>query len=309
MNAEVVINARHDLATGVVGLDLAPLHDAPLPEWTPGAHIDLHLPGGLVRQYSLCGDPADRGRWRIAVLREPDSRGGSACVHDKLAVGDELTVAGPRNHFPLVAADDYLFIAGGIGSTPILPMAVAAERAGRRWRLVYGGRTRAAMAFRDELARYGERVLLRPQGEYGLLDLDVALNGIGPGTAVYCCGPEALLQAVEARCPAGLLHVERFAPKEPEPDAVDAEFEVALASSGRVVPVPAGCSILAALESGGVDVLSSCQEGTCGTCETSVLDGVPDHRDSVLTRAEQAAGDVMMICVSRAVTPRLTLEL
>lgn len=309
MNADVVITARHELATGVVGLDLAPLGEALLPEWTPGAHIDLHLPGGLVRQYSLCGDPADRGRWRIAVLREPDSRGGSACVHDKLAVGDELSVAGPRNHFPLVAADDYLFIAGGIGITPILPMVAAAERAGRRWRLVYGGRTRAAMAFRDELARYAEHVVLRPQDDYGLLDLDAALHGIGPGAAVYCCGPEPLLQAVEARCPAGLLHLERFAPKEPDPNAADTEFAVVLAGSGRVVPVPAGCSILAALEADGVDVLSSCQEGTCGTCETGVLDGVPDHRDSVLTRAEQAAGDVMMICVSRAVTARLTLDL
>jgi ferredoxin-NADP reductase len=309
MNTDVVITERRELATGVVGLHLAAQSGAPLPEWAPGAHVDLHLPGGLVRQYSLCGDPADRGRWRIAVLREPDSRGGSACVHDKLAVGDELAVTGPRNHFPLAAAEDYLFIAGGIGITPILPMIAATERAGRRWRLVYGGRTRAAMAFRDELARYGERVLLRPQDEYGLLDLDAAFDATGPGTAVHCCGPEPLLQAVEARCLPERLHVERFAPKDADPDAVDAGFEVVLAGSGRVVPVPAGCSILAALEAGGVEVLSSCQEGTCGTCETGVLEGIPDHRDSVLTRAEQAAGDVMMICVSRAASSRLVLDL
>ena len=282
----VRIDERQELAAGVVGLELVPADDAPLPQWTPGAHIDLHLPGGLVRQYSLCGDPADRRRWRIAVLREPEGRGGSACVHDKLAVGDELTVAGPRNHFPLVEANDYVFIAGGIGITPILPMIAAVQRAGRPWRLIYGGRTRASMAFRAELGEYGDRVMVRPQREYGLLDLDAVFDVVTADTAVYCCGPEALLQAVEQRCTEELLHVERFAPKQREPDSADAEFEVELASSGRVIAVPAGCSVLAALAAAGVEVLSSCQEGTCGTCETGVLDGAPDHRDSVLTRAE-----------------------
>jgi ferredoxin-NADP reductase len=313
MTAEQVTSVRvaerRDLASGVVGLDLVAADGAALPEWAPGAHIDLHLPGGLVRQYSLCGDPDDRRRWQVAVLREPDGRGGSACVHDKLAVGDELTVTGPRNHFPLADAADYVFIAGGIGITPILPMLATTERAGRRWRLTYGGRTRASMAFRDELARYGARVRITPQEEYGLLDLDVVLAGIGPETAVYCCGPEGLLQAVEARCPAELLHVERFAPRAADADAVDDDFEVVLAGSDRVVLVPAGCSILAALEAAGVDVLSSCHEGTCGTCETAVLDGIPDHRDSVLSRAEQAAGDVMMICVSRSASRQLVLDL
>jgi ferredoxin-NADP reductase len=305
----VVLADRHELAAGVIGLELVARDGAPLPAWTPGAHVDLDLPSGLVRQYSLCGDPGDRARWRIAVLREPEGRGGSACVHDKLAVGDELTVTGPRNRFPLVDAARYLFIAGGIGITPMLPMIAATQRADRPWQLTYGGRTRASMAFREELAAYGDRVVLRPQDEYGLLDLDAVLDGIERGTAVYCCGPEPLLRAVEARCPDDALRVERFAAKQLEPDSVDRDFEVELASSGRVVPVPAGCSILAALESSGVDVLSSCQEGTCGTCETGVLDGTPEHRDSVLTRAEQAAGDVMMICVSRAATSRLVLDL
>jgi ferredoxin-NADP reductase len=230
-------------------------------------------------------------------------------VHDKLAVGDELPVTGLRNHFPLVEADAYAFIAGGIGITPILPMLAAVERSGRPWQLTYGGRTRAAMAFRAELSGYGERVLLRPQDECGLLDLDAALAGFAPGTAVYCCGPEALLRAVEQRCPEQALHVERFAATAPEPGAADEGFEVELASTGQVVPVPPGCSVLAALAAAGREVLSSCQEGTCGTCETGVLAGVPDHRDSVLTRAERAAGDVMMICVSRARTPRLVLDL
>ncbi len=305
----VRIDRRRELAAGVVGLDLVPVRQASLAAWEPGAHIDLHLPGGLVRQYSLCGDPADRDRWRVAVLREPEGRGGSACVHDKLAVGDELAVTGPRNHFPLVDADEYLFVAGGIGITPILPMLAAAERAGRRWRLVYGGRTGESMAFRDELTRYGDRVLLRPQDEYGLLDLDAALGAAAVAAAVYCCGPEPLLRAVEQRRAAELVHVERFAPMEREQAVADREFEVELASSGEVVPVPVGCSVLAALAMAGREVLSSCREGTCGTCETGVLAGVPDHRDSVLNRAERAAADVMMICVSRAVTPRLVLDL
>jgi len=306
MTAAVVVAGRRDVAVGVVQLELVDPTGASLPEWAPGAHVDLHLPGGHLRQYSLCGDPADRERWHVTVLREPEGRGGSACVHDKVAVGDELAVAGPRNHFPLVDAPAHLFVAGGIGITPIRPMIAELERRGRPWRLVYGGRTRASMAYLDELSGDG-RVEVCPQDEVGLLDLDAALGAAPADAAVYCCGPEGLLRAVEQRVSADRLHVERFAPK--PVTGVDAPFEVTLGSSGRTVPVPAGCSILAALEGAGVAVLSSCQEGTCGTCETGVLDGVPDHRDSVLTPAEQAAGDVMMICVSRAASPRLVLDL
>ena len=307
MTRPVIVADRTDVAAGVVQLELVDSGGAALPEWAPGAHVDLHLPGGHVRQYSLCGDPADRDRWQIAVLREPEGRGGSACVHDKVAVGDELVVAGPRNHFPLVDAPSYLFVAGGIGITPIRPMVAELERRGRPWRLVYGGRTRSSMAYLDDLARAGRPVDVRPQDEVGLLDLDAVLGGTPAEAAVYCCGPEGLLRAIEERVPADRLHLERFAPK--PVTGVDAPFEVTLAGSGRTLPVPAGCSILTALERAGVIVLSSCQEGTCGTCETGVLEGVPAHRDSVLTPAEQAAGDVMMICVSRAASPRLVLDL
>jgi len=306
MTQPLIVTARRDVAVGVVQLDLADPTGRPLPEWAPGAHVDLHLPGGHLRQYSLCGDPADRERWQVAVLREPEGRGGSACVHDKVAVGDELPVGGPRNHFPLVDAPAYLFVAGGIGITPIRPMLGELDRRGRPWRLVYGGRTRASMAYLDELSGR-EQVAVGPQDEVGLLDLDAVLDAAPADAAVYCCGPEGLLRAVEQRVPAGRLHVERFAAKPVTGEA--APFEVTLASSGRTVPVPAGCSILAALEGAGVAVLSSCQEWTCGTCETGVLDGVADRRDSVLTPAEQAAGDVMMICVSRAASPRLVLDL
>lgn len=308
----VRVTDKTEIATGVVALTLAREDGGELPGWAPGAHVDLHLPGELVRQFSLCGDPGERRSWRVAVLREPDGRGGSACVHDLVGTGDELTVTGPRNHFALVDAAGYRFIAGGIGITPLLPMIAAARARGVDWRLLYGGRTRASMAFLDELGPLGDAVTVRPQDEFGLLDLDPVLAHPEPGVAVYCCGPEPLLRAVEQRCaawPEGALHVERFAPIEPDPDATDSAFEVELAGSGRCVAVPAGVSVLAALEAAGLSVLSSCQEGTCGTCETGVLDGVPDHRDSVLTKAEQAAGDVMMICVSRSRTPRLVLDL
>lgn len=315
MNARprmLVIDEKVELAVGVAALTLVASDGDELPAWEPGAHVDLHLPGDLVRQYSLCGDPADRRRWRVAVLREPEGRGGSACVHDKLAPGDELGTLGPRNHFALVDAPRYLFIAGGIGITPILPMLAELAERGAAWQLVYGGRTRASMAFVDELAGYGNKVRLWPQDEHGLLDLPALLGVPRPNTAVYCCGPEPLLEAVEGHCaawPSDALHVERFSPCGPESGAVDRRFEVVLARSGRTIAVPAGTSILAALEDAGLTVLSSCQEGTCGTCETGVLGGEPDHRDSVLTRAEQDASQVMMICVSRARTPQLVLDL
>jgi ferredoxin-NADP reductase len=309
---ELVVTGRRTLADGVLGLTLARADGDPLPAWEPGAHVDLVLGPDLVRQYSLCGEPADRRAWRVAVLREPAGRGGSAFVHDRLAVGDRVAAHGPRNRFPLVPSPDYLFIAGGIGITPILPMLAAAERAGAAWRLVYGGRRRASMAFVPALRRYGDRVEIRPQDECGLLDLDSLLGAPAPGTLVYCCGPEPLLVAVERRCrdwPDGSLHVERFAAAPAGPTAPGVEIEVELRASGRVLTVPAGTSILRAVEEAGVAVLSSCREGTCGTCETDVLDGVPDHRDTVLTDAERAAGDVMMICVSRSLTPRLVLDL
>ncbi|MGH3171675.1 MAG: Rieske 2Fe-2S domain-containing protein [Trebonia sp.] len=263
----------------------------------------------------------------IAVLREPDGRGGSAAVHDKLAEGDELTASAPRNHFPLDVAGRYLFIAGGIGITPILPMIAEAERRGRPWRLVYGGRTRGSMAFLGEVAGYGDRVSVRPQDTTGLLDLAEILGppetGPGPGipntetgpaagTAVYCCGPAPLLAAAEERCaawPAGALRTERFTQQENATGNAGAAFEVELASSGTVITVPPGESVLACLRKAGREILSSCEEGTCGTCETGVLAGVPDHRDTVLTQAERDTSDVMMLCVSRARTTRLVLDL
>ncbi|HWC82897.1 MAG TPA: PDR/VanB family oxidoreductase [Pseudonocardiaceae bacterium] len=310
---DLLVHRKDTVADGVVTLTLRDPAGAALPDWQPGAHLDLVLGPDLVRQYSLCGDPAVRDELRVAVLREPDGRGGSAFVHEKLAEGQRVRIRGPRNHFRLTEAPRYLFIAGGIGITPIVPMLAAVQARGADWRLLYGGRTRDSMAFRAELAqRYGERIEVAPQDETGLLDLDTALGRPDADTAIYCCGPEPLLAAVQARAadwPAGALHVERFTPK-PDADAGPrGSFEVRLAASGRTLEVPEDQSILSVLEQAGVPVLSSCQEGTCGTCETTVLEGVPDHRDSVLTEAEQAVGDAMMICVSRSRTPLLILDL
>lgn len=282
-----------------------------LPDWAPGAHIDLVLGDDLVRQYSLCGDPADTSRWRIGVLREPKSRGGSRFIHDTVREGSTLTVRGPRNHFPLVTADHYLFVAGGIGITPIMTMVAAAESQGAQWRLLYGGRRRESMAFVGELAVYGDRVRIRPQDEYGLLDLASYLEDAPADTAVYCCGPEPLIAATEAICTAkGLpLHVERFSPRPDAAGVVNEAFEVVCAESGVTVTVAADSTILAEVRKAGIEVLSSCSEGTCGTCEVDVLDGVPDHRDSVLTPEERKSGESMMICVSRCVGKRIVLDI
>lgn len=310
---DLLVVGRRNAAEGVVVLDLADPSGAPLPAWAPGAHVDLVLSEELVRQYSLCGEVSDRGTYRVGVLREPQGRGGSAAVHDRLGVGAPVHVRGPRNNFPLVASPRYLFVAGGIGITPLIPMLAEAEAAGAHWQLVYGGRSRGSMAFADDLtARYGSKVVLRPQEEDGLLDLDALLGAPSPDTLVYCCGPEPLLLAVEARCgswPPGSLHVERFSPKAQGEPVLSTSFEVELAASGRTVVVLQDQSILEAVESAGVQVLSSCQEGTCGTCETPLLEGQADHRDSLLTREEQQAQDTILICVSRAACPKLVLDL
>jgi cytochrome P450/ferredoxin-NADP reductase len=304
--------AKRQVADGVAALTLRDLDGHPLPPWDAGAHVDLILDDAPTRQYSLCGDPAGAAEYRLGILRDPDGRGSSRYVHDRLQEGDTVRVRGPRNNFPLVASPRYLFVAGGIGITPILPMIRSAEEAGADWRLVYGGRRRASMAFLDELARYGDRVSVCPQDETGLLDLDTLLGTPLPDTLVYCCGPEPLLAAVEQRCagwPPRSLHVERFAPKALTAPVRTEAFEVVLQQSGLTLTIPPDRSILSVVDEAGVGVLSSCAEGTCGTCETTVLDGIPDHRDSVLDETEKKANDCMMICVSRSCTERLVLDL
>jgi len=307
-------------ADGVVVLDLVDPEGGLLLPWEPGAHLDVVLPSGLVRQYSLCGDLDDRERYRIAVLREARSRGGSVEVHDTGLVGKRIEVRGPRNHFSLVEAPHYLFLGGGIGITPLLPMMQDAEQRGVPWRLVYGGRSRSTMAFLDQLGGYGaDRCKIVTEDEQGYPDFDAILRQAPEETAVYCCGPTAMIDVVEKRCaehlPRGALHVERFT-VEPSSEASRAArqannevVEVELARTGVTVAVAPDESILEAVLAVVPEHLYSCQEGYCGTCEVRVLDGEPDHRDVVLTDEEKATGDKMIICVSRALSARLVLDL
>jgi ferredoxin-NADP reductase len=305
----VRVNERLSVADDVVAVELRHPEGRELPPWSPGAHVDVVLSPALTRQYSLCGDPGDRSAWRIAVRREPAGRGGSEHVHDRLTAGDLIQVSEPRNHFELLPAPRYLFIAGGIGIAPILPMLAAA---GAPWELHYAGRTAASMPFVSQLiADHGSRVTLYPEDERGRIDLDPLIGGLDPETLIYCCGPSGMLEAVEkccARWPGRQLRVERFTPADRD-TGTDTEFEVELARTGRTLLVPADRSLLDVVEDAGVSVLSSCREGTCGTCETTVLSGAVDHRDSLLTADERAANDTIFLCVSRAADRRLVLDL
>jgi ferredoxin-NADP reductase len=303
-------------AEGVLLVEFVDPDGDELAAWEPGAHLELVLPSGLVRHYSLCGDPADRTRYRVAVLRVGDGHGGSIEVHDGALLGTEILVRGPRNHFPLVDSESYLLLAGGIGVTPILAMARELESRGADWQLVYGGRREASMAFREELrVLAGDRLTEVPQDRCGFPDLAGALGGVPAGTAVYCCGPEAMITQVELLC-GDLdgkvdLHIERFSTGEASDTVVDGDvsFTVELRRSGTVLEVPANQTILQVVH----DVLPnhpySCMAGECGSCETRVLEGAVDHRDEVLTDEEREDGDYMMICVSRAAGTHLVLDL
>lgn len=302
-------------ATGVLTLELVDPAGGRLAPWEPGAHLEIELPSGLIRQYSLCGDLDDPYTYRIAVLRETQSRGGSWEIHDSQLVGRELTIRGVRNHFALAEAPRYLFLAGGIGITPIVPMLQHVERLGVPWQLVYGGRTRQTMAFLDVLAtRRGGRCDVLTEDEHGYPDLDTIVAGVDEDTAVYSCGPTAMLEAVESACakclPPGALHIERFsgAGTSPATSEDDDSIEVTLARTGATFTVPSDRTVLSAVLDVVPTYLYSCEEGYCGTCETMVLEGEPDHRDIVLSPAEKAAGK-MMICVSRACSKRLVLDI
>ncbi|GGU53360.1 iron-sulfur protein [Streptomyces albospinus] len=338
---------RTEAAEGVVVLRL---EGERLPGWEPGAHLDLVLPSGTVRQYSLCGEPADAvradgGTYTIATRLIEDGRGGSREVHEALHEGTTVEVRGPRNRFPLDGCHAYLFIAGGIGITPILPMVRQAEAAGIPWRLVYAGRSRASMPFLEELEKLagagglagdgargagenggaagagaargagGGRLTVVAEDEAGRPDLAAALADAPPHAAVYCCGPEPLMDAVADLLPNGpeglTLHIERFAPRtgpgsgpgsgdgSGEGEGEDVAFEVELRRTGRTVTVPADTSVLRALREQALpDLPYSCEQGFCGTCRQRVLAGEVDHRDELLTDAERE--DSLLICVSRS---------
>lgn len=301
-----------------MALQLTPADGSPLPRWEPGAHIEVVLPSGLIRHYSLCGDPADRRSHTIAVLRERDGRGGSHEVHELLHEGSVLQVSDPRNHFRLVDADRYLFIAGGIGITPILSMIRAVQGQGSAWQLVYGGRTRHSMAFLDEIGRFPQSAVeIFTDDETGYPDIDAVIKSAAPGTAVYTCGPPGLLRTVEASCsdlpPSSSLHVERFSAGDPaqpaQATAATTAIDVELRRTGTVLRVEPPQTILDAVLDVAPGVAYSCQEGYCGSCETTVLDGVPLHRDTVLSDEEADSGRTMMICTGWSRTPRLVLDL
>lgn len=286
----------------------------PLPAWTPGAHVDVTV-GPWDRKYSLCGDPADRARWEIAVLRDEAGRGGSRAIHDTVAVGDLVRVRGPKNLFRLDEADDdVVLVAGGIGITPILAMADRLKARGAAYRLHYAGRSRATMAFLDRLARdHGDRVVLHAADEGERMDLAAIVAALPATGRLYACGPERLLDALErltAGRPEGTLRLEHFTATGTslDPDR-ERGFEVELRDSALTLRVGPDRTLLDVLESVGIDVACDCREGLCGSCEIEVVDGEIDHRDKVLSTGERARGDKMLACCSRARGDRLTLAL
>ncbi|MEV7694635.1 PDR/VanB family oxidoreductase [Microbacterium sp. NPDC089189] len=308
------VASRVDEADGIAGLVLVDPQGQSLPEWTPGAHIDVHIDrpgeGALVRQYSLCGDPADRSAYRIAVLREDAGGGGSRHLHERVRPGQLVRVSEPRSLFPFAVRERMVFVAGGIGITPILPMVAAAEAAGIDWTLHYAGREPGAMAFGAHLAAFGDRVRVYVSAQGQRMALPQII-GDAAGAAVFACGPSRLLDELETVCTdAGVdLVVERFANDNVLTSESDHAFEVELSLTGGTLTVQPGESILDKVVAAGIPAPSSCRGGTCGTCETFVVEGEPDHRDAVLNAKEREESEVMMICVSRCKGARLVLEL
>lgn len=305
------------VGASIAVVDLAMPDGCPLPPWSPGSHIEVTLPtdqGALVRQYSLCAAEDDPSIWRIAVLREAKGRGGSAFICDRVERGQSLHVSGPRNLFEFTPRGRITFIAGGIGITPILPMVLRAERMSLDWRLIYLARERSNIVFAETIARLPQgRVSIHCSGESGRFDLAAEMGALGAQDSVYACGPMRLLDDLEAlnaaRGAAWSLHLERFENPNKAAAGPDAPFDVILARSNRRFTVQPGETILDVLSRNGVSVTASCRDGLCSTCEQRVVDGLPDHRDAVLTPEERKENAYMMICVSRSLTPTLTLDL
>lgn len=315
---EVIVSKRTAEAEGIVLFELVPVGGGELPPFTAGAHVDVHLPGGLIRQYSLCNDPVERTRYQIAVLREPESRGGSQWLHDMLRPGDRLTISEPRNHFELAphSPGGALLLAGGIGVTPIVAMAQTLARTGQPFEFHYCSRTQARMALRERIENspFASQSHLHfdegpPEQKF---DAARVLGAPVDGRHVYVCGPKGFIgyvleTAQSLGWPAAQVHREYFAGAEQESGGD--EFEIELRSTGRVIRVAAGQSASDALIDAGVDLAVSCQEGVCGTCMTRVLEGIPDHRDMYLTDEEHARNDCFTPCCSRAKTRRLVVDL
>ena len=305
-------------ATDICTFELVQSNGAALPAFSAGSHIDVHLPGGITRQYSLCNDPAESHRYLIGVLRDPKSRGGSQAMHDAVKEGDSLQISAPKNHFPLAHdARRSLLLAGGIGVTPILCMAERLAIAGSDFEMHYCSRSpdRTAFVSRIQSSNFASRVQFHFDDGDAAQKLDMAALLASPqaGTHLYVCGPKGFMDAAlgaarAAGWPESQLHYEFFAAEVEKSDA-DASFEVKLASSGRVIQIAKNQTVTQALLAAGVEVLTACEQGVCGTCLTRVLDGVPDHKDQYLTPEEQAANDQFTPCCSRSKTPMLVLDL
>jgi vanillate O-demethylase ferredoxin subunit len=307
-------------AKEVLRLELAHAQGEALPAFEPGAHVAVQLPGGLLRQYSLCGDWRDRSRYVLGVGRAAAGRGGSEFVHAQVRAGMDLRCGAPVNNFPLVPdAPAYLLIAGGIGITPLLAMARWCEAHRKRWRMVYAARSRQRLAFYEDLRAFGDRVAFHCDDETGApLDVAALLAGVAPGSEIYCCGPAPLMDAVRsagAQLPPEHLHFEYFsapapaAGAEPAAAAQPEGFWVDLKRAGVSLHVRPGRSILEVLEDHGHEVPFSCREGLCGTCETTVCEGEPEHLDYVYPPSQRPSLTTMLVCVSRAKSPRLVLDL
>lgn len=281
-----------------------------LPVWEPGAHADVHLPNGLIRQYSLMHGSTQSDAWRIAVLVEDEGRGGSKYLAEKLEPGQIVSLGEPRNHFSFEIANQLQFIGGGIGVTPLIPMLELADASGSQWELHYLGRNRSHLAYASDLVeRFGEKVVLHIADEGTRLDLHDLLSTLEKTCEVYSCGPERLLEALEAEMgESDLLHIERFAPKDQifEPNR---SFTVYAQKSDIEFEVPEDESILVAADFEGIEVEGDCLEGTCGSCETRIIEGAVDHRDSILTPKQRRENLCMMVCVSRSLGERIVLDL
>lgn len=312
----VRVARRVEEAEGICSFELVPQDAAALPAFSAGAHIDVHVAPGLIRQYSLSNDPSERHRYRIAVLREPSSRGGSAGMHDQVQAGDVLRVSSPRNHFPLAEAPRSLLLAGGIGVTPILAMARTLHSQGRPFEMHYCGRSASRMAFLDEIESSGFSSCVALHADdvpAQKFDAQHVLATPREDTQLYVCGPTGFMDHVLETAkrqgwPEAQLHREYFA-GQATALATDGSFEIRLASNGLSCQVPAGKTVIEVLAAHGVEVPTSCEAGVCGTCLTRVLDGAPDHRDTFLTDAERAANDQFTPCCSRALSPLLVLDL
>jgi ferredoxin-NADP reductase len=298
-------------APDVLSLELAAPDNGPLPRFEPGAHIDLTLPNGTLRQYSLCGDPNDASHYRLGI-RAVAGGLSSSFIHRTLRPGELLTVSMPRNNFSLVDAPRYVFVAGGIGITPLIPMMRQASANKRPWTLLYCNRRSEDAPFLAEIRTLGGEISLHASEAGTRLDVARRLGTAQQDTAVYCCGPERLMTAVEEATvawPEGSVHFEWFTPRSRPADETSGSFEVVCERSGLTLMVPPDKSIMAALSEAGIEVPRSCEQGICGTCEARIMSGEADHRDSILSSSERAANQSMMICVSRAKGARLVLDI